>query len=164
MGDARDTAKKKKADEKKGAKSKPAANWPPPPRPRPRRSRPRSNGLPATGLTARIWSRVALWSAAASAPACFVPVEAASPRINDAFHAPPRCDLGSALGTETSLSRLEASGRELHGERVRRHGVLLIRELTGQGQRRPRQFHRGPRTSRARPSTRACAGTTRADG
>ena len=148
MGDARDTAKKKKADEKKKTTAKPVAKAD------------RSGGE-ASGRFAEV-NQVMVVHAGIDRPdlrsrhsvecRCFgsglfsgtgnsrgssgTRGAAARPRrehnrTGDASsHAPAPLDR-EAFVSETDSSRFEASGRELHGEWVRRHGVLLIRKLRG---------------------------------
>ena len=44
---------------------------------------------------------------------------------------------GIGCGFELCLGGIQAASRESHGERMRRYGVLLVRELPGQDLRGP---------------------------
>ena len=136
MGDARDTAKKKKADEKKstkGPKLRPPSRPPKPSRPpRPPRSKAcrkpislnRAGGrLPHTGCRPR------------SVLDDREVIRSSLPDSDNPF--PPAGRPGSSVGPESLASRVQAAGRQCHREGMRRHGKLLVRELPRQDLRRP---------------------------
>ena len=150
MGDARDTAKKKKADEKKKS-SKPARRLLPRRRPPPRRSRPRSNGVassnglarPGPGTSRALSGAPSALGSGHSFRAERIRCAVRSPIGTNSRHLATTIQLrvqrrGSAAVPKPLLGGLEAARRQFDGERMRGDGVLLVRELTGQRQRRPR--------------------------
>ncbi len=151
MGDARDTAKKKKADEKK--KRHEAGRKP--------RREGRGQGdaevrqevtIPASNHTSRARARDDLTRVASPGSGSFRPGRTVRRRAKAS-----RVWLGSVARQERGLGRLEAARRQGHGERVGRDGVLLVGELRRPGRRPIARARIGPRRARPRPSTGASA-------